>query len=181
MTDYKHWKNIPEDQDCCFISTAIEEFIPLLAEPENVNLVLSTIDFYRAQYQFLLYAYVIMPDHLHLLLKLNGTVALPKLIGDFKRYTAKQMLQRCKEQGRNDLLSVFAERGSVDGEKYSVWQRSFRSVPISDHGDWLVKANYIHNNPVRRGLVENAELWPYSSAVDYVGGSGIIAVDKLEF
>ena len=179
MTSYKHWRNYPANKDCCFITSSIEGFLPLLAEPVNARMVLSALDFYRAKYGFLMHCYVVMREHIHLLLQLEGRIELTKLMADFKRYTSKQMLQWCQDQGRSEWLTFFAERGTVDGEAYSIWQRSFRSVPLESESDALTKARYIHDNPVRKGYVAEASDWPYSSAAAYEGGVTPIGVDVI--
>ncbi|MDO8586057.1 MAG: hypothetical protein Q7T82_03365 [Armatimonadota bacterium] len=61
---YKHWKNIAEGFDLCFITTTIERFVPLLAEPENARLLLSALDFYREKHGVLIHAYVLYPSRL---------------------------------------------------------------------------------------------------------------------
>jgi len=185
---YKHWANVGEKHDLCFVTTTIEEFIPILAVPHNAQIILSNLDFYRKKHGFLLHAYVVMPDHIHLLLQLMGRIDLTRLMADFKRYTAKQMLEWCGvlpggdtwRDSRQDWLEVFARRGAADGERYSVWQRSFRSVPVSGRKDVLVKLEYIHNNPVRKQLVVSPDDWPYSSAAAYEGGVAAIRADLLE-
>ena len=179
MTDYKHWRNIADNQSLCFITTGLEVPAPLLAEPANAKMLLSALDFYRRKFGFLLHAFVIMPEHIHLLLQLLGTVELPKLIADFKRYTSKQLLQWCTDNHRTDLLAAFAERGAIDGEKHSVWERSFRSVPIWGAKAALTKIEYIHGNPVRRGLAVLPEDWPYSSATAYSGRESPFNVDLI--
>jgi len=178
--NYKHWANVGEKHDLCFVTTTIEDFIPIFTIPDNARIIVSNLAFYRKRHGFLLHAYVVMPEHIHILLQLMGRIDLQRLMASFKRYTAKQLLQWCREQDKRDWLETFARRGAVDGEDYSVWQRSFRSVPISGEQDALVKMEYIHGNPVRKGLVEYSQDWTYSSAAAYEGGSGPIRVDLIE-
>ena len=89
------------------------------------------------------------------------------------------MLEWCRANGRTDMLSVFSRRGAVDSESNSVWERSFQSVPITNDNDALVKLRYIHNNPVKKGLVTRPEDWRYSSASAYSDGDSPIVVDKV--
>ncbi len=178
-TAYKHWQNVAKPDDFCFITTTIECFVPILGHQENAKMVLRALDFYRRKYSLLILGYVVMPEHLHAMLKLEGGICLSKLMADFKRYTSKQMLDWCRRAQKSEWLQSFTERGAADGEAHSVWQRSFRSVPVLTEHDALVKLSYIHNNPVKRGLVALPEQWPYSSANAYADAPTVIRVDML--
>ena len=181
MPEYKHWKNYPTSEDLCFVTTGIEERVPVLGERENAQCLLSALDFYREKHGVLIHAYVVMLQHLHVLLRLPGTIRVEKLMADYKRFTSKQLLEWCESNQKNDFLSVFARRGAVDGDRYSVWERSFRSVPVFNERDAQIKIAYTHNNPVRAGIVERAEDWWFSSASAYAGGDAPIAVDIIQF
>ncbi len=179
MAAYKHWSNLPTSDDYCFVTTTIEDYLPVLAEPTNARMVLDALSFYRDKYAFLIHGFVVMPEHLHLMLKLERTVELGILMKDFKRYTARRIIQYCVDQSKADYLSAFERRGLMEGDRHSVWQRSYRSVPIVTPRSGMDKLRYIHHNPVRRGLVEYAEQWPYSSAGVYSGGEAYIRVDPM--
>ena len=106
-----------------------------------------------------LIAYVFMPSHIHLILAIDGSI-ISSFMRDFKKYTAQSALVPLIESSR-------------------IWQiRYDRQVIISERV-LLTKLQYIHNNPVKAGLVESPEKWLYSSAVDYLSDSqGLIPVWK---
>jgi putative transposase len=110
-----------------------------------VRLFLKTLHGYRRQGRFELHAFVVMPEHVHLLLTPVPSVTLERAIQYIKG-------------GYSHALGV--ERG----KKSEVWQRGFTDHRIRDAADFDVHRNYIHENPVKRGIVESAPEYRYSSA-----------------
>ena len=175
----ERWQNVGQAGDVCFVTTTIEGFRPALAPEPVARMFLDALQFYRSRGDILLHAWVVMPEHVHLLLTpVRGSIS--DMMELLKRYTSRQILAWCKEQGRADDLGFFAERGQIDGEGYSVWMRSFRSVPLQVDQAVLDKIAYIHGNPVRRGLCQTPEDWPFSSASWYDCGSGPPRLDSTE-
>jgi REP element-mobilizing transposase RayT len=96
--------------------------------------------------RYLLHAYVIMPDHVHLLLQPVAEWALAKILQGLKGFTARQI---------NRLL----------GRKGEFWQDESFDHLVRNEEDWFDKFDYIHNNPVKAGLVERPQDYPFSSLV----------------
>jgi REP element-mobilizing transposase RayT len=96
--------------------------------------------------RYFLNAYVIMPDHVHLLLRPQETWSLAKILRGFKGYTARQVN---KDLGRR---GPFCQDESFDHL-------------IRNDADWADKFHYIHENPVKAGLVERPQDYPFSSLV----------------
>jgi REP element-mobilizing transposase RayT len=94
-------------------------------------------------------AYVFMPSHIHLALKINGD-NLSSFMRDFKKYTAQSSLASLIHKGK-------------------IWQDRYDRVAIWNEDILLQKIRCIHNNPVKAGLVGDSEKWRWSSAVDYIG------------
>jgi putative transposase len=106
---------------------------------------LSTLLHYRDSGAYLLHEFVIMPDHLHLMLTPNDETSLEKAVQLIKGGSSHR---------------IHKERGG----KMEIWQVGFHDWTIRDLEDWKAKANYIHMNPVKARLCERSEDWPYSSA-----------------
>jgi putative transposase len=107
----------------------------------TANLLLDTLTHYRNQSRYQLHAFVIMPDHLHLLLTPAPDVSLEKA------------MQFVKGGFSFNLKS-----------KLEVWSRSFNEAQILDLKKFEACRKYIEQNPVRAHLVTSAEQYPYSSA-----------------
>ncbi|MCB0396371.1 MAG: transposase [Flavobacteriales bacterium] len=118
-----------------------------------------------------IYAYVIMSNHIHLLAQstkgdISGTIR------DFKRHTAKQILnivQDNSESRRHWMMMIFryAARGHNRNKTFQVWTHENHAELIYSNKFIEQKIEYIHNNPVRAGLVEKPEDYLYSSARCY--------------
>ena len=121
-----------------FITTATHNRRRFFQVGCNAALLLETIDHYRASY--LLHAYVVMPDHLHL-------IVTPTDI------TLERTMQLIKGGFSHRLAS-----------KLPVWQRGFTDHRIRDAADYNIRRNYLHQNPVEARLSERPELYPFSSA-----------------
>ena len=89
------------------------------------------------------------------------------------------MVNLLRDQGRNDLLNVFASQAvKSKGAKHKVFQDRYDSKVITGNKFFQEKLNYIHNNPCQKkwGLVENPEEYKHSSASNYFLGKGIYDV-----
>ena len=106
--------------------------------PANAELFLETLQHYRREGHYKLHAFVVMPDHVHLLLTTANLPATMKLIkGGFSHRLAS---------------------------KLPIWQRGFTDHCIRNEEDLTIRRTYIHQNPVRANLSTTPELYPYSSA-----------------
>jgi putative transposase len=113
-----------------------------------------------------LLGYVIVENHLHLII----TSANPsKELGDFKSYTARRIIDRLRETGNSstlELLRILKLPHKTDREN-QLWQEGSHPQMIEDEAMMWQKLEYIHNNPVRRGYVDDPVHCLYSSARNY--------------
>jgi putative transposase len=128
-----------------FVTFSTWERRRLFIVESHVRLFLKTLYGYRMQRRFELHAFVVMPEHVHLLLTPTPNVTLERAI---------QLIKG----GYSHALGVVLAR---EGE---VWQRGYTDHRIRDAADFDVHRNYIHENPVKRGLVESASDYRYCSA-----------------
>lgn len=126
-----------------------------------------------------LISWVIMPNHVHLLIKLNEGVSLGKVIQSWKAYTSRR-LKRMLEEGKIDLNPHYLldENDGVRPPQIldrsfigkifpqGVWMREYWDRIIRNEEHFLASVEYIQMNPVKAGLVKSPELWPWSSASD---------------
>jgi hypothetical protein len=113
------------------------------------------------------------------MLHLGDKGELSKITEEFKRYTSKQILARLSDDNEDGLLKLFTVINPKK-EKHMLWEEGFRSLGIYSERVLNIKMNYIHNNPVKRGLVERPEDYLYSSARNYFcGDHSIIQLDTM--
>jgi REP element-mobilizing transposase RayT len=125
-------------------------------------------------------AYVIMPNHVHLVLKTTGQHSISKCIGNLKRITSRQLTDLFQRIKKIDLIEKLQEAASQESDKSCrVWKSRFDCLVLYSLDMLRQKIGYIHTNPIRACLVENQCDWKYSSASDYAGQSlGILIVDS---
>ncbi len=123
-----------------FVTAATHNRRRLFQVPQHAELLLETLQHYRREGHYKLHAFVIMPDHIHLLLT-------PQTI------TLERTMQLIKGGFSHRLAS-----------RLPVWQRGFTDHRIRDPTDFEVRRNYIHQNPTRANLAATANAYPFSSA-----------------
>ena len=125
------------------INFSCSHHLPYLQSPASRDLFERSLEKTRSKYQFEIYSYVVMPDHVHLLVSEPPIEPLSKAIQALKLSVSKQSPQRPFWQDRYYDFNVITLRAFND------------------------KRKYIHRNPVRAGLAENPEDWPHSSFRTY--------------
>lgn len=139
---------------------------PFLLDDEFRRTFLENLDRARKKHGFLVWAYVLMPDHVHLLI--SARTALTKdILSSIKQPFTKRIVAKLKKENPEFLRKMVsgAKRGN---SPYSLWQVGGgfdRNVHGSE--EYWGCIDYIHMNPVRKGLVEGPVDWPWSSARFY--------------
>ncbi len=107
------------------------------------ELFIKNLFYCREKYRFLLLGFVLMPDHFH------------ALIVPYKNFTISSVMQKIK--------GLFAYKLRDLGENGSVWQKSFYDFIIYSEEKCSEKLDYIHANPIRKGIVDDPRDYKYSS------------------
>lgn len=128
-------------------------------------------------------AYVIMPNHIHSIWTATNN-NLSDIIRDFKTYTSKAITSSIEaepERRRDWLLYMFrfyASRTAAN-DNFKVWTGNNHPEELHSESFLRTKLNYIHDNPVRGGLVAEPSHYLYSSAANYEGKKGLMEIDFL--
>ena len=138
-------KHIQLEGYAYFVTTNVYGGQTLLSEPKVADILLDAIFFLRAKRYFRLYSFVIMPDHLHLIILPQCKRTISQVMHSLKSYTAKKINNLLKRKGK-------------------IWQDGFYERIIRNEDDLREKARYIEGNPVRKGLVDEPQEYIYSSA-----------------
>ena len=157
-----------------YLTSTTVEWLPLFTDPEVVQIILDSLRFLQKEKRLLIYSYVIMENHLHLI---ASSQDLSKEMGDFKSFTARRIVDLYKKYHPQLLmkLAIF-KKPFKDDRDYQLWQEGFHPEEIQSEEMMRQKIEYIHYNPVRRGYIDEPEHWRYSSARDYAGEKGLIDV-----
>jgi putative transposase len=129
----------------------------------------------------------IMSNHVHLIASVDEGRTISDFVRDCKKFTAKKILDDIETNGiesrREWILHQFKYYASQHSrnEKYQLWEHDNHFIELSSPAFTQQKIDYIHQNPVRAGLVYRAEDYIYSSASNYAGIDQIMDVDCLYF
>jgi putative transposase len=134
----------PQEIRTFFVTSVVNGRRCLLQSERSARLFMEVLQFYRAQSRYLLHEFVVMPDHIHLILTPAPDIALEKAV----QYIKGGHATRAREQLG---LTGF-------------WQPHPSNHRIRDAADYERHRNYIHQNPVKACLAVFAEEYPYSSA-----------------
>ena len=123
-----------------------------------------------SHYQLPLAAYVLMPSHLHALLGVREIEQLSRIMQAFKSLSSRRVRPLLPPR----LRRVFDRSG-----RFLFWRPRFDDLIIWSEKQFRIKADYIHNNPVKAGLVARPVDYAFSSARDWLADeTGLIPVDK---
>lgn len=126
----------------------------------------------RKKYQFFVAGYVVMPEHVHLLIGEPKIEDPSRVMQVLKQRVSLQC--RAKKGAAKQQLNTFSEQLPP-----AFWQPRSYDFNVRTEKKYVEKLNYIHSNPVRRGLVESPELWPWSSFRHYwLGEEGPVKVGE---
>jgi len=163
-----------------FVTTTVVRFTPIFSNQSFCDILISNIKHYREKYKFTTLGYVIMPSHFHWILIVNpkyGTIS--DIMRDIKKFTTWQIFDILEEIENRTFLKIFQQSadGIKDQEK-KLWMSRFDDEVIRNQQMFWAKLNYIHNNPLKAGLVTRAEDYKYSSARNYINkDQSVLEVD----
>lgn len=137
----------------------------IFSEVLPARFLLITIAYHRYILEFKLFGYVIMPDHFHFLIQPSEKYSLPQIMKFIKGNFARKYNEW---YGRRQLIAAYksAEKGIL---YKPVWQEGYYETLMRDEKDVINRLNYMHNNPVRKGLVKSPDEYEFSSYHQYYG------------
>ncbi|MHB9037745.1 MAG: REP-associated tyrosine transposase [Armatimonadota bacterium] len=172
------YKIIPGAAYPYLVTCTIVRWLPVFVSGPYFRVITDSLQHLRDNRGLAVHAYVIMPTHFHAILSAERD-DLPEIMRDFKKFTSRAIYATA-EQENNVLLTWMFQRAAKDEprSRFKVWQDEYHPKAITSLDVFRQKAEYAHNNPVRKGLVADAEDYYYSSARDYCGGNAsLLGVD----
>jgi putative transposase len=134
-----------------------------LRSPARCHLFVEKLEQTRTRFGLRVYGYVVMPEHVHLLLSEPDRELLATALQSLKLAVSKNV----------------PRPGAVSGEPARLWQSRYYDRNVRDHAEFVEKLRYIHRNPVKRGLVDRPEDWPWSSFRHYATGEkGAVEIES---
>jgi REP element-mobilizing transposase RayT len=167
-----------------FITCTVVDWVDVFTRKLYRDIVVDCFKYCIANKGMLLYGYVIMSNHIHLIVQ-SKDGKLSDLIRDFKKFTAKNILeaiQQNPESRREWMLERFqkATESHSRNKNFQFWQYGNHAEEVFTQQFLWDKLNYVHLNPVRAGLVEKGHYYLYSSASNYACGKGLLEIEFAE-
>ncbi|MCZ4317651.1 transposase [Aequorivita viscosa] len=169
-----------------FVSFAVINWIDVFTREAYFNVIVDSLEFCRKHKGMALFAYCIMPSHIHLLFR-DENENPSGLLRDFKGFTSKKMIaciqEHPRESRREWMLWMFKRAGNknsnITGSQF--WQQNNKPIELWSTPVIREKFDYIHNNPVKAGLVTEPWEWKNSSARNYAELDAVIEIDDIGF
>lgn len=176
-------QNLKSDK-AYFITMTVVGWIDVFTRKNHRDAIIESLKYCQKEKGLVIYAYVIMSNHIHMIVDINDTVPLKDIIRDFKKFTSKKILQQIQnepESRREWMLKIFenAADESAKHKYFKFWQTGNHAIEVYTEKFVWDKINYIHDNPVRVGFVTHQWDWIYSSATNYQDMESVLEVEKI--
>ncbi len=152
-----------------FFTATILEWKPLLKDDDYKDIVIKSLQFLKNEGSIVIYAFVIMPNHIHLIWQIQDGYKLDKVQMRFLKFTAQQMKFKLTDTNDKKLDRFMV---NAKDRQYQFWERNALSIDLWTPAVIIQKLDYIHNNPLQDKwrLAEFPEEYKYSSAKFYYSG-----------
>ena len=152
---------ISRDTPGLYLTAVAKGRLPVFRSDKLTAVACSALGEARESGGFKLYAYVIMPDHLHLV---SGSERRPSEVLRFVNgIISRRVIDYLKAGGHQSSLEKLRQEDKARGYRHSLGDHHNNVLHITSEGVFMQKVNYIHQNPVRAGLVARAEEYRWSS------------------
>ena len=178
---------IQQSRELHFITFSCYHHAPLLATPEARKLFEITLERVRRWYGFFIVGYVVMPDHVHLLMSEPERGSLAVVVQMLKQIVSRGLHRKphpsakSAERVGHPLPSHPSAKSAerVGHPNAPFWQRRYYDFNVWSYRKEVEKLRYLHRNPVRRGLVERPEDWEWSSFRHHATGEeGVVEIES---
>jgi len=169
-----------------FITFAVEAWVDVFTRQPYKEIVLESLRFCQQKKGLILYSWCLMTNHIHLIVGRKGEEKIEEIIRDFKKYTSVHICRLIQnnpmESRKSWMLGIFREAAfnSKKHQKFKFWQNEYHPVELSTNYIMDQNLDYVHENPVKEGIVSRPEDYLYSSARDYAGSGGVLEIEFME-
>ena len=177
----------PLTKQLYFTTSTVIDWVDIFTRASYRHIVVDSLEYCQQQKGLKIYAWVLMSNHLHMVVSAEGEQTVGDILRDFKKFTNKKILKELEENEHESrriwMIDRFRFAGANDNriKNYRFWQEGNNVEDICTSEFLWQKVNYIHQNPVRAEIVERAEEYLYSSARDYAGERGLLKVEVIKF
>lgn len=159
-----------------FITTSAVQRAPVFHRDIIKRILVDSLNTGRILGQYALFAFVIMPNHIHFLIRCANGHSPIEIVREFKKATANLILRQYEMENNEQVLTFLASVART-GQEHQIWEQEYQAKNVYSPDFLREKLNYLHNNPLQPHwrLAENAEEYIWSSARFYLtGGKALI-------
>ncbi|HSU26102.1 MAG TPA: transposase, partial [Pyrinomonadaceae bacterium] len=153
---------ISRDTPAYYLTSVTHNRLPIFQKDERKKLVCAAFDEARRSHSIMIFAYVIMPDHTHILT--DNSRAINDVLRYLNGISAHRIVQFLKANNHDVSLAKLRIQERENKHMHSVYEHHPNDIRITGEDAFMQKVNYIHLNPVRAELVEHPDEYLYSSA-----------------
>ncbi|MCC6753351.1 MAG: transposase [Saprospiraceae bacterium] len=169
-----------------FVSFATVKWIDVFTRQEYKEIFINSLKYCQNHKGMIIHAWCLMSNHVHLVFSTIKKGKHSEILRDLKKFTSKKLLESIKnnrqESRKEWMLAILSDAGqnNSNNKEYQFWQQDNHPIEIYSPKVIAQKLAYIHNNPVKSGIVSEAEHYLYSSASNYCGQKGLLEVEILD-
>jgi len=170
-----------------FITFAVIYWIDVFTRDDYRNILINSVEYCINKKGLVVHAWVIMTNHVHMIVSRKGNNKLEEILRDMKKHTSVEIIHEIEsrpyESRKEWMLSLFEKAGrkNPNNVKFQFWQQDNHPIELTNNFMYDQKLEYIHQNPVVQGFVEKAEDYVWSSMKDYiVGKGGLVKIELIE-
>jgi len=164
-----------------FVTFATVQWVDVFVRRNYQEILLESLRYCIKNKGLVIYAWCLMPGHIHMIISAEGQQRPYEIIRDLKKYTSGNLLKAIREteiSRKSWMLWLFLSAGkeNPNNKNYQFWQQDNHPVELETNHFIDQKLSYIHNNPVEAGFAEYPEDYYLSSARDYNGKQGLLPI-----
>ena len=169
-----------------FVTMTVVDWVDVFTRSIYKDIIVDSLVYSIKNKGLALHAWVIMSNHVHLVVSAKPNHNLSDIFRDLKKFTSKKIVSEIEsnidESRRKWMIPIFKSHGSKNPNNKEVqfWQQDNHPVELDTNEMIDQRLEYLHNNPVVEQIVDEAEHYIYSSAIDYIGGNGMIQVELID-
>ena len=176
---------IRDNEKLYFLTFTVVQWIDVFSRKIYRNIIIDSLKYSIENKGLELFSYVIMSNHIHIVARSKENFLLVDFVRDFKKFTSKKIIaeiqNNSQESRKNWMLWLFKSNGlkNPNNKKFQFWIQDSHPVELFSNEMIDKYIDYIHNNPVKAGIVEKPEEYLYSSAKNYCDLDGLINVEVI--
>ena len=174
-----------EDAIAHFVTFSVVGWIDVFSREIYKEIFVNSLQHCQQNKGLKLHAWVIMTNHVHLILSTN-TNKIEDIVRDLKKYTSKKIIAAIQENSTESrkvwMINLFkyAGKNNSNNKDFQFWKQDYHTIELNTAAQLKERLDYLHENPVRSGLVWEPCHYKYSSAIDYYTNEhGLLKIEHL--